>query len=95
MKLLIPDSLEGRLLLGVSLVAAAVVYGARWFVMSIPDQSGLVCCPLSCVFPLPAAGYFVITMLYGVKPGGHAAPLIVFVLGVILALSLPLPGLGR
>jgi hypothetical protein len=94
---LIPQSTSGRLLLVVSILASAAVYLFRFALYDLIPSivAGLLCVTSGCILPLLASllavGYFGVTLAYGFKAGGHPMPTIVLIVGVILALSLPLP----
>jgi hypothetical protein len=90
LKSLIPSSFTGRLLLAVSLAFSAGVYGLRLVLLNDTMGMGeLACCLALCLVPWPVLGYFLLTATYGLQYGGHAAPMIVLVVGIILALVLP------
>jgi hypothetical protein len=47
--------------------------------------------PVVSIIVLPLIAYFIVTIIYAFKTGGHPTPLIVLILGIILAVLLPTP----
>jgi hypothetical protein len=90
LKSFIPSSYSGRLLLVASLVIAGAVYGLRLLATRMADPA-IIFCVLTCLLPLPAVAFFLITVMHGFQAGGHPAPMIVLVLGLLLAIVLPTP----
>jgi hypothetical protein len=56
-----------------------------------PGFGAIIFIPVICILALLAFGYFGVTLAYGFMAGGHPIPMVVFIVGEILALSLPLP----
>lgn len=87
---LIPSSFAGRLLLAASLAIAAGMYGLRLLVSAVLDSATIVFLAC-CLLPLPTLAFLALTARHGLQAGGHPAPLIALVLGLLLAIILPAP----
>jgi hypothetical protein len=90
LKSLIPPSSKGRLLLVAALVLSAAVYGLRLLVTVAPDPSVFISI-LAGMLVLFAVLFILLIIKHGIQTGGHLAPMIVLVLGILMAILLPTP----
>ena len=73
-----------------ALVMSAAVYGLRLLVSVAPDPSVFIGI-LAGMVVLSALSFFGLIINHGFQTGGHPAPMIVLVLGVLMAILLPAP----
>ena len=91
LKFLIPTSQTGRFLLIVSCIISCVVYLGKFLSTDMiwSNALGMAYIPVFCIAGITLLVYLIITIVYCFSPNGHAAPLAFFIVGSIIAFTLP------